>query len=309
MALRIFVTVPIMLALWYWVPDTPIPSAVSAFLNWVNIPPLWFLTGMCASAVVGGGLLVWMERTVLGNSVTYQMSQAVAIMLLVGLLIAAVLEVLNFRETGKISTEILLMAFYLAIAEWIHGMLVYAWEQVQWWRTRELDIRGFSPCMPPEVSLLGKAAAREGYSDLQDLSKTLRTRKGQDEFKQAGAMLVCAYRGRRLVGVGGYDLMQAAQGLVRGRVRWMYVPRRERKKTYGRTIAEAVIQLAARYAHFLTCDGASGPTAAAFAAAMRFQPSHAPDFDFILAPEPEPELEADDSMAHEEMAGLPPTLH
>ena len=120
--------------------------------------------------------------------------------------------------------------------------------------------------LPAGFEALRAEARANGHQMLDTLADEWAS--GARRFDRPGEMLVAAYAGNVLAGIGGVTPERAIPGALR--MRRFYVSLASRRKGVGRALAAALLDEARRQGRAVTCNAAAGSEA--FWEALGFAP-------------------------------------
>jgi GNAT superfamily N-acetyltransferase len=118
-----------------------------------------------------------------------------------------------------------------------------------------------------DCHLLAEASRKEGFWMLVRLIDGWRD--GRNRFKRRGEMLLGAWHGDMLVGVGGLNVDPYVEGRREGRVRHVYIAAAYRRRGVGRLLVGAIVDRARR--HFPVLNVRAPAEAFAFYEALGFK--------------------------------------
>ena len=131
--------------------------------------------------------------------------------------------------------------------------------------------------LPAGFEALRAEAHADGHSMLGTLAREWAS--GAMRFDRPGEMLVAAYSGDVLAGIGGMTLEPAIPGALR--MRRFYVALAYRRHGVGRALAEALLDEARRQGCPVTCNAAGGSER--FWQALGFAPDRRDGWTHLLA--------------------------
>jgi GNAT superfamily N-acetyltransferase len=141
----------------------------------------------------------------------------------------------------------------------------------------EIRLERITTALPEGFENLRLEARAEGHSMLDTLAREWAS--GAMRFDRPGEMLVAAYSGDVLAGIGGMTLEPAIPGALR--MRRFYVALAYRRHGVGRALAAALLDAARRQGCAVTCNAAGGSER--FWQALGFAPDRRDGWTHLLA--------------------------